>query len=99
MYDVVHGARGTARRIGQNAPYHIAGKTGTAQVFGIAQEEEYEADKVKKTLRDHSLFVAFAPFEEPRIAIAVVVENGGSGSAVAAPMARKLMDRYLVEEQ
>jgi penicillin-binding protein 2 len=99
MFDVVHGARGTARRIGQNAPYHIAGKTGTAQVFGIAQEEEYEEDKVKKHLRDHSLFVAFAPAEDPRIAIAVVVENGGSGSAVAAPMARKLMDRYLVEEQ
>lgn len=95
MTRVVHSARGTARRIGKNAPYKIAGKTGTAQVFGIKQDEEYVAEDLDKRLRDHALFVAFAPVENPRIAIAVIVENGGSGGAVAAPIARKVMDHYL----
>jgi penicillin-binding protein 2 len=93
---VVHGARGTARRIGQGAEYRIAGKTGTAQVFGIAQEEEYEEEAVAKHLRDHGLFIGFAPADDPRIAVAVVVENGGSGSRAAAPVARAVMDRYLL---
>ncbi len=96
MVDVVHGARGTARRIGLDAPYTIAGKTGTAQVFTIGQEEEYEAEELEKRLRDHALFIAFAPVEEPRIAVAVLVENGGSGSKAAAPIARKVMDHYLL---
>lgn len=96
MTDVVHGARGTARRIGQGAEYRIAGKTGTAQVFGIAQEEEYEEEAVPVHLRDHGLFIGFAPADDPRIAVAVVVENGGSGSSAAAPVARAVMDRYLL---
>jgi penicillin-binding protein 2 len=95
MTDVVHGPRGTARRIA-SGEYRIAGKTGTAQVFGIAQEEEYEEEEVAKHLRDHGLFIGFAPAEEPRIAVAVVVENGGSGSSSAAPVARAVMDRYLL---
>ena len=94
MADVVHGERGTARRIGVGAPFRIAGKTGTAQVFGIAQDEEYEEDKVDKKLRDHALFIAFAPVENPSIAVAVLVENGGSGSRAAAPIARKVLDYY-----
>ena len=94
MADVVHGPRGTARRIGVGATYRIAGKTGTAQVFGIAQNEEYDAEKVDKKLRDHALFIAFAPVDNPRIALAVLVENGGGGSKVAAPIARKVMDHY-----
>ena len=97
MTDVVHGYRGTARRIGRGASYRMAGKTGTAQVFGIAQEEEYEEDKIARKLRDHALFIAFAPVDEPRIAVAVIVENGGSGGAVAAPIARRIMDRYLLD--
>ena len=96
MVDVVHGTRGTARRIGLDAPYTIAGKTGTAQVFTIGQEEKYEAEELEKRLRDHALFIAFAPVEEPRIAVAVLVENGGSGSKAAAPIARKVMDHYLL---
>ncbi len=96
MVDVVHSARGTARRIGEDAPYRIAGKTGTAQVFSIGQEEKYEADAIDKKLRDHALFIAFAPVEKPRIAVAVLVENGGSGSSAAAPIARKVMDYYLL---
>jgi len=94
MADVVHGPRGTARRIGVGATYRIAGKTGTAQVFGIAQNEEYDAKKVDKKLHDHALFIAFAPVDNPRIAVSVLVENGGSGSKTAAPIARKVMDHY-----
>jgi len=96
MINVVHGKHGTARRIGFNARYKIAGKTGTAQVFSVKQDEEYKEEEVSKKLRDHSLFIAFAPAEKPRIAVAVVVENAGSGSAVAAPIARKVMDQYLL---
>ena len=95
MKDVVHGPRGTARRIGVDSAYKIAGKTGTAQVFGVGQDEEYNAEELEKKLLDHSLFVAFAPVHEPRIAVAVIVENGGSGSRTAAPIARKVLDHYL----
>jgi penicillin-binding protein 2 len=98
MTDVVHGARGTARRIA-TGEYRIAGKTGTAQVFTVAQEEEYEEEEVAAELRDHGLFVGFAPADKPRIAVAVVVENGGSGSRSAAPVARAVMDRYLLGDR
>ncbi len=94
MEEVVHGERGTARRIGYDAPYRIAGKTGTAQVFSIAQDAEYDAEEIAKRLRDHALFIAFAPADDPRIAVALIVENGGSGSAVAAPIARAVIDEY-----
>lgn len=97
MINVVHSPTGTARSIGRDAPYTIAGKTGTAQVFGIKQDEEYVVEDVAKHLRDHALFVAFAPAEKPRIAIAVIVQNGGGGGAVAAPIARKVMDTYLLD--
>lgn len=94
MVEVVHGKRGTARHIGEDLPFKIAGKTGTAQVFGIAQDAKYDAETLAKKLHDHALFMAFAPADEPEIAIAVVVENGGSGSGVAAPITRKLIDMY-----
>jgi len=95
MEAVVHGPHGTARRIGIGLKYRIAGKTGTAQVFTVGQKEKYEAKKLAKKLLDHALFIAFAPVKKPRIAIAVVVENGGSGSRAAAPVARKVLDYYL----
>lgn len=95
LQHVVQGPRGTARRIRTDF-YSIAGKTGTAQVFSVAQEEEYKEEEVAKKYRDHALFVAYAPAEDPQIAIAVVVENGGSGSAHAAPVARKVLDAYLL---
>ena len=98
MEDVMHGAKGTARRSGANAAYRIAGKTGTAQLFGIGQDEKYEKDKVPEHLRDHALFIAFAPARQPKIALAIVVENGGSGSSTAAPIGRKLLDHYLLDE-
>jgi penicillin-binding protein 2 len=94
MYNAVNNLRGTAYRVGQGASYDIAGKTGTAQVYGIAQDEEYDEDAIAKKLRDHALFVAFAPFEKPLIAVAVVVENGGHGGSVAGPIARRVMDYY-----
>lgn len=96
MYDVVHGSNGTARRINRGLSYNIAGKTGTAQVVGIKQGEEYDAEALKERHRDHALFVGFAPYENPEIAVAIVVENGGSGSSTAAPVARKLFDAHLL---
>ena len=96
MLRVLHSARGTARSSGQSADYKIAGKTGTAQVFGIAQDAEYKEEEIDLRLRDHSLFIAFAPFKKPTIAIAVIAENGGSGGHVAAPIARKVLDAYLL---
>lgn len=95
MVEVVHGARGTARRSGAGASFQFAGKTGTAQLFGIAQDETVDNDETLKHLRDHALFIAFAPVENPEIAVAVVVENGGSGSRTAAPIARSILDYFL----
>jgi penicillin-binding protein 2 len=95
MVDVVHSARGTARKIGLDSPYKIAGKTGTAQVFGLKQEEKYDAEAIEEKLRDHALFIAFAPVEQPQIAVAVIVENGGGGGSVAAPIARAILDAFL----
>lgn len=95
MYDVVNGPRGTARSIKIGAPYKIAGKTGTAQVFSIKQDEEYDEESVTEHLKDHALFIAFAPAKDPQLAIAVIVENGGHGGSVAAPIARKIFDHYI----
>jgi len=95
MTDVVEGQHGTARRI-RTDKYRIAGKTGTAQVFTVKQEEEYDEETVAKHKRDHALFIAFAPVDAPRIAVAVIVENGGHGGAVAAPIARKVLDQYML---
>lgn len=94
MIDVVHGERGTARGSGWNATYRMAGKTGTAQVTSV-QGEDYDEQKIPEHLRDHALFIAFAPAHDPQIAVAVVVENGGHGSSAAAPIARKILDAYL----
>lgn len=96
MTDVIHSARGTARRL--NKPelrYQIAGKTGTAQVFTVAQDAKYNEDELDERLKDHALFMAFAPVKHPRIAIAIVVENGGHGGAVAAPIAGQVIESYL----
>ena len=95
MHDVLQGEVGTARAAGRGAPYRMAGKSGTAQVFSVAQDASYEEEEVEERLRDHALFIAFAPLDEPQIAVAIVVENGSSGSRVAAPIARAMMDSYL----
>lgn len=91
MVAVIHGPRGTARHVGEDMPFQVAGKTGTAQVFGIAQDEKYDAETLERKLHDHALFIAFAPADKPEFVVAVVVENGGSGSRTAAPIARKMI--------
>ena len=96
MKNVVHGVRGTAYPISWGLKYSAAGKTGTAQVYGVAQDEEYDEETVAEKLRDHALFISFAPADDPRIAVAVIVEHGSHGSSVAAPIARKLMNAYLL---
>lgn len=95
MRRVVEDPLGTARRAWVDAPYSTAGKTGTVQVVSIAQGAKYDESKLNEFQKDHALFVAFAPIKNPEIAISVVVENGGGGSSVAAPIARKVMDFYL----
>jgi penicillin-binding protein 2 len=95
MVHVVEGPRGTARRL-RNEHYRIAGKTGTAQVFTVAQDAEYDEETVAKKMRDHALFIAYAPVEAPRIAVAVIVENGGHGGSTAAPVAKKVLDAWLL---
>lgn len=87
---------GTAASIGANAGYSIAAKTGTAQVIGIKQNEKYNEHTINERHRDHALFIAFAPAEDPQIALAVIVENGGHGGSAAGPIARKVMDYYLL---
>ncbi|WPL19924.1 Sporulation-specific penicillin-binding protein [Thiorhodovibrio winogradskyi] len=97
MTQVVEGPRGTARRI-RSPLIRIAGKTGTAQVFTIGQNERYNEAQVAERMRDHALFIAFAPVEAPQIALAIIVENGRHGSSTAAPMARQLIDSYLLKK-
>src|SRR5690606_16268186 len=96
MADVVR--KGTARRVFQGAEYQAAGKTGTAQVFSL-RGTRYDADAVDERLRDHSLFMAYAPVEDPQIALGVIVENGGWGTTAAAPIARKVFDYWLEPER
>ena len=96
MQQVMHGARGTARKVGDTAVYRIAGKSGTAQVVAIKQGEKYDRSKVQERHRDHALFIGFAPAEKPQIAVAVMVENGESGSGVAAPVVKQVLDAWLL---
>jgi len=87
---------GTSRAVFADAGYVAAGKTGTAQVIGIRQNERYDARRIAERHRDHSLYMAFAPVDAPRLALAVIVENGGFGAQAAAPIARKVFDYYLL---
>ncbi len=96
MQQVMHGPRGTARKVGDTAHYRIAGKSGTAQVVAIKQGEKYDRSKVQERHRDHALFIGFAPAERPQIAVAVMVENGESGSGVAAPVVKQVLDAWLL---
>jgi len=97
MSEVMHGKRGTARSSGRRASYRMAGKTGTAQVVGIKQGEKYDAEALSERNRDHALFIGFAPVINPKIAVAVIVENGGGGSTSAAPIARALFDEWILK--
>lgn len=95
MTAVVHDPHGTAAHLSRNIDYKIAGKTGTAQVIGIKQNEKYNAALIALQKRDHALFIAFAPAEQPEIAVAVIIENGEHGSSAAAPVAKTIIDAYL----
>jgi len=102
MEDVVHlGNQGFRRNgtawayIGQDISYRMAGKSGTAQVVEIKQGEEYSEEELEEAEKNHAWFIAFAPVKSPKIAVAVLVENGGGGSSVAGPVARKVLDSYL----
>lgn len=97
MRDSVHSRRGTANSVGRNMTFEIAGKTGTAQVVGIAQDAEYDSESLRERNRDHALFVAFAPVDDPKVAIAVVIENGEKSSK-AAEIARRVLKQYLYPE-
>ena len=94
MKKTIFDAKGTARRLNKKLIYTMAGKTGTAQVFGLDPEEKYIAEKYAEHLRDHALFVGFAPIKNPEIAISIIVENAGSGSSQAAPLAKKIFNAY-----
>lgn len=94
LYATVNSPEGTARTAFADAVYTSAGKTGTAQLFSLAEDEEYDEEKVAERKRDNAMYVGFAPFEEPTIVIVVAVENAGGGSSNAAPIARKMMDLY-----
>ena len=98
MMDVVHHPSGTAAAISRDLPYTIAGKTGTSQVIGIAQDAVYDEEAIDARHRNHGWFMAFAPVDRPKIAIAVLAENGG-GSSAAYPVARKVMDAWLAENR
>ncbi|NWN84066.1 MAG: penicillin-binding protein 2 [Halomonas sp.] len=99
MEKVLSGHEGTARRTGVGLEYRMGGKSGTAQVFSLGQDEKYNADELAERLRDHALFVAFAPLEAPQIAVAVIVENAGGGSTHAAHLARAMTDAWLLDDE
>ena len=98
MQGVTSKRRGTAYRTFGDAPYTVAGKSGTAQVINIKEDEVYDADKISERHRDNAMFIAFAPFEAPEIVVTVVLENAGGGSSNAAPIARELFDEYFKEK-
>jgi penicillin-binding protein 2 len=89
---------GTSAASFRGSPYTSAGKTGTAQVVQIKQNEKYVASKMEERFRDHALFTAFAPADEPKIALAIIVENAGFGGQSAAPIARRVLDYWLLNQ-
>ncbi|MBD0788571.1 penicillin-binding protein 2 [Vibrio sp. Y2-5] len=96
MYLVNHGKKGTARRAFQNLKYKSAGKSGTAQVFGLAEGQEYNADELAEHLRDHALFTGFAPVDDPQAIVTIVLENAGGGSSNGAPVVRRIFDHIIL---
>ena len=95
MQDVIHSPKGTANKISTGLNYRMAGKTGTAQVVSIDADDEYDKTKMQEKQWDHALFIAFAPADDPEIAVALIVENGGHGSVIAAPIVRLVIDEFM----
>jgi penicillin-binding protein 2 len=95
MYGVANRPNGTARKSFADAPYRAAAKSGTAQVFGLRENETYNAHKIAERLRDHKLMTAFAPYDKPTVAVIVILENGGAGPAVGT-ITRQILDHILL---
>nr|WP_113864677.1 peptidoglycan DD-transpeptidase MrdA [Brenneria salicis]NMN92247.1 peptidoglycan glycosyltransferase /cell elongation-specific peptidoglycan D,D-transpeptidase [Brenneria salicis ATCC 15712 = DSM 30166]RBP67583.1 peptidoglycan glycosyltransferase /cell elongation-specific peptidoglycan D,D-transpeptidase [Brenneria salicis ATCC 15712 = DSM 30166]RLM32430.1 penicillin-binding protein 2 [Brenneria salicis ATCC 15712 = DSM 30166] len=95
MYGVANRPNGTARKSFEDAPYKIAAKSGTAQVFGLKENETYNAQKISEHLRDHKLMVAFAPYSDPKVAVSIILENGGAGPTVGT-ITRQILDHILL---
>jgi penicillin-binding protein 2 len=98
MYLVNNGPEGSGRHAFAGTAYKSGGKSGTAQVVGMKENQRYDASKIKAEHRDNALFVTFAPFENPRVVCALILENAGGGSKKAAPLARALLDSYLLNK-
>ncbi len=97
MYNVVNAANGTGRKAFIGTSYRVAGKSGTAQVFSLKENQTYDASGLKKELHDHAWFTAYAPYDDPKMVVAIILENAGGGSSVAAPVVRQIMDYYLTQ--
>ncbi len=97
MFGVIHGASGTGRKAFAGAAYDAAGKSGTAQVFSLKEGQKYDARNLKKFLHDHAWFMAYAPYDDPKVVVAMILENAGGGSSNAAPIVRQVMDYYLLQ--
>jgi penicillin-binding protein 2 len=95
MFNVVNSGAGTGRKAFIGTNYHVAGKSGTAQVFSLKENQKYNAAGLKKELHDHAWFTAYAPYEDPKLVVTIILENAGGGSSNAAPIARQIMDFYL----
>ncbi|MDK9739756.1 penicillin-binding protein 2 [Vibrio sp. D404a] len=96
---VNHGRKGTARRSFQGMSYVTAGKSGTAQVFGLKEDEEYNADEIAEHLRDHALFTGFAPLDDPQAIVTIVLENAGGGSSNGGPVVRRIFDHIILGDE
>lgn len=96
---VNHGKKGTARRAFTNTKYVSGGKSGTAQVFGLGEDEEYNADEIAEHLRDHALFTGFAPIDDPELIVTIVLENAGGGSSQGGPVVRRIFDHVLIDKK
>ncbi|MBC9131908.1 penicillin-binding protein 2 [Frischella sp. Ac13] len=99
MYKVMFGSKGTARKVYADAQFKAAGKSGTAQVYGLRNDEIYNADRIPEHLRDHALFIAYAPFDKPKIVLAIVLENGGGGSSNGGAVAKRILNYYLLGDE
>ncbi|TCP92183.1 peptidoglycan glycosyltransferase /cell elongation-specific peptidoglycan D,D-transpeptidase [Cricetibacter osteomyelitidis] len=95
MYNVINSTAGTGRKAFAGASYHAAGKSGTAQVFSLKENETYNAKNLSKHLHDHAWFTAYAPYDNPEMVVSIILENAGGGSSNAAPVVRQIMDFYL----
>ncbi len=95
MYSVVNASNGTARKAFAGTAYRLAGKTGTAQVFSLKENETYKAKELRKELHDHAWFIGYAPYDKPQIVVSIILENAGGGSSAAAPVVRQVMDYIL----